>query len=116
MIRVVQGVSKDALNAVGLHLHKAIVKRECLRWDENDGRYKGRGTGTYVHHGGILLAALYKLTVSNPGILVLVHTPEYFFHPLAGKINACWGKKGEGRTFSGVSSFSGSFSIWPVIL
>jgi hypothetical protein len=44
--------------------------------------------GTYVHHGGILFTALYKLTVRDLGILVLIHAPEDLFHPLDSKINA----------------------------
>jgi len=70
---------------------------------------------TYVHDGGILLAAFDKFSVRDPRILVLVHTPEYLVHSLGANqwVIECVREK---RTFSGVSSFSGSFSIWPVIL
>ena len=40
---------------------------------------------TYVHYSGILLAALYEFVVSDLGILVLIHAPEYLIHTLTAK-------------------------------
>jgi hypothetical protein len=77
--------SRMILSSTGLY--KAVVKRECLWRGEN--KERDEGERTYVHHCGILLAALHKFAVVDLGILVLIHTPEYLVHTLASKINAC---------------------------
>jgi hypothetical protein len=92
-------------------LYKTIVKGECLRRGEVSGRRDDIWDETYIHHGRILLTALDKLAIGDAGTLVLVHTPEYLVYPLHSKSQGYVYEEGNRRTFSGVSSFSGSFSI-----
>lgn len=72
---------------------------------------------TYLYNRGILLTPLHKFIIGQPRILIPIHVPEDFVHTLSDRIELSVPWYGiNDLTFSGVSSSTGSLTIWPVIL
>lgn len=74
---------------------------------------------THLNNRRILLRTLGKLLIAQLGVLVLVHVSEDLVDALGKGIGVSLGvtgKRAQLPTFSGVSSSSGSLTIWPVIL
>jgi hypothetical protein len=71
----------------------------------------------YLNNRWVLLGAFLELVVRQFGVFVEIHVSEDLVHtlPLASDSTFLAGMS-ELLTFSGVSSSSGSLTIWPVIL
>jgi hypothetical protein len=103
------------------YLHETVVQGQSLmsRRQRREGRGgEEKGGGADLDDCRIELAALDKLVIGQLGVLVLVHVLEDLVHslddrlpPRVSRISRLRQRKGPDRTFSGVFSSSGSWTI-----